>query len=161
MRRDLVHSMKTTAVVLVITPDLIQWGAYRGQPVVSDLREWNKNIRERVTISLVQILCDTERSGNPRSVRTRIGTSCCVRVGAQVGTKTYDISAVVERGETQAFVLMTDGFWEYVYEEEMLATYKEASSAQAWLDAMGKYVLKRADMTKTDNYSAIVVRVEE
>ena len=79
----------------------------------------------------------------------------------QWGTKTYDISAVVERGETQAFVLMTDGFWEYVYEEEMLATYKEASSAQAWLDAMGKYVLKRADMTKTDNYSAIVVCVEE
>ena len=81
--------------------------------------------------------------------------------GRTWGTKTYDISAVVERGETQAFVLMTDGFWEYVYEEEMLATYKEASSAQAWLDAMGKYVLKRADMTKTDNYSAIVVRVEE
>ena len=44
---------------------------------------------------------------------------------------------------------------------KMLATYMDACSAQAWLDAMGKYVLKRADMTKTDNYSAIVVRVEE
>ena len=28
--------------VLVITPDLIQWAHIGGQPVVSDLREWNK-----------------------------------------------------------------------------------------------------------------------
>lgn len=139
-------------------PDTV--GAYRGQPIVSDLREWNKYQRTR-DHSLVQILCDTgeiKESG----IRTHEDRNKLLRaMGAQWGTKTYDISAVVERGETQAFVLMTDGFWEYVYEEEMLATYKEASSAQAWLDAMGKYVLKRADMTKTDNYSAIVVRVEE
>ena len=66
---------------------------------------------------------------------------------------------MLERGETQAFALMTDGFWEYVYEEELLDTLKGTDTAQAWLDAMEQFVLKRADMTKTDNYSAIVVRV--
>ena len=81
-------------------------------------------------------------------------------MGAKWGNKTYDVSAVLERGETQAFVLMTDGFWEYVYEEEMLATLRDADSAETWIHAMENYVLERADMTKTDNYSAIAVRVE-
>ena len=160
VRRDLCNSMKTTAVVLVITPDLIQW-AHIGDSRLYRIYENGTKYQRTRDHSLVQILCDTGEI-KESEIRTHEDRNKLLRaMGAQWGTKTYDISAVVERGETQAFVLMTDGFWEYVYEEEMLATYNEASSAQAWLDAMGKYVLKRADMTKTDNYSAIVVRVEE
>lgn len=160
VRRELCNSMKTTAVVLVITPDLIQW-AHIGDSRLYRIYENGTKYQRTRDHSLVQILCDTGEI-RESEIRTHEDRNKLLRaMGAQWGTKTYDISAVVECGETQAFVLMTDGFWEYVYEEEMLATYKEASSAQAWLDAMGKYVLKRADMTKTDNYSAIVVCVEE
>ncbi len=159
-QRDLRNSMKTTLVVLVITKELMQW-AHIGDSRLYRIYGCGTKYQRTRDHSLVQILSDTGEI-KESEIRTHEERNKLLRaMGAQWGTKTYDISAVIERGETQAFALMTDGFWEYVYEEEMLATLKETSSAQAWLDAMEKYVLKRADMTKTDNYSAIVVRVEE
>lgn len=159
-RRELRNSMKTTLVVLVITPEIIQW-AHIGDSRLYRIYENGTKYQRTRDHSLVQILCDTGEI-KESEIRTHEDRNKLLRaMGANWGTRTYEVSAVVERGESQAFVLMTDGFWEYVYEDEMLATLKETASAQAWLEAMEKFVLERADMTKTDNYSAIVVRVEE
>lgn len=158
--RELFDSMKTTLVVLVITPEIIQW-AHIGDSRLYRIYDNGTKYQRTRDHSLVQILCDTGEI-KESEIRTHEDRNKLLRVmGAQWGTKTYDVSAVIERGDTQAFALMTDGFWEYVYEEEMLAALGETVSAQAWLEEMEKFVWKRADMTKTDNYSAIVVRVEE
>ena len=50
VRRDLCNSMKTTAVVLVITPDLIQW-RISGTAGCIGFTRMEQNIRERVTIA--------------------------------------------------------------------------------------------------------------
>lgn len=159
-KRDLRDSMKTTLVVLVITPELIQW-AHIGDSRLYRIYENGTKYQRTRDHSLVQILCDTGEI-QESEIREHEDRNKLLRaMGAKWGNKTYDVSAVLERGESQAFVLMTDGFWEYVYEEEMLDANRKADTAQAWLSAMEQFVLKRADMTKTDNYSAIVVRVEE
>ena len=158
-RRDLNNSMKTTLVVLVITPELIQW-AHIGDSRLYRIYDNGAKYQRTRDHSLVQILCDTGEI-RESEIREHEDRNKLMRaMGAKWGDKTYDVSAVLERGETQAFVLMTDGFWEYVYEEEMLATLRDADSAETWIHAMENYVLERADMTKTDNYSAIAVRVE-
>ena len=158
-RRDLNNSMKTTLVVLVITPELIQW-AHIGDSRLYRIYDNGAKYQRTRDHSLVQILCDTGEI-RESEIREHEDRNKLMRaMGAKWGNKTYDVSAVLERGETQAFVLMTDGFWEYVYEEEMLATLRDADSAETWIHAMENYVLERADMTKTDNYSAIAVRVE-
>ena len=158
-RRDLNNSMKTTLVVLVITPELIQW-AHIGDSRLYRIYDNGAKYQRTRDHSLVQILCDTGEI-RESEIREHEDRNKLMRaMGAKWGNKTYDVSAVLERGETQAFVLMTDGFWEYVYEEEMLSTFRDADSAETWIHAMENYVLERADMTKTDNYSAIAVRVE-
>ena len=158
-RRDLNNSMKTTLVVLVITPELIQW-AHIGDSRLYRIYDNGAKYQRTRDHSLVQILCDTGEI-RESEIREHEDRNKLMRaMGAKWGSKTYDVSAVLERGETQAFVLMTDGFWEYVYEEEMLATLRDADSAETWIHAMENYVLERADMTKTDNYSAIAARVE-
>ena len=158
-RKDLNNSMKTTLVVLVITPELIQW-AHIGDSRLYRIYDNGAKYQRTRDHSLVQILCDTGEI-RESEIREHEDRNKLMRaMGAKWGNKTYDVSAVLERGETQAFVLMTDGFWEYVYEEEMLATLSDADSAETWIHAMENYVLERADMTKTDNYSAIAVRVE-
>ena len=158
-RRDLNNSMKTTLVVLVITPELIQW-AHIGDSRLYRIYDNGAKYQRTRDHSLVQILCDTGEIRESEIRKHEDRNKLMRAMGSKWGNKTYDVSAVLERGETQAFVLMTDGFWEYVYEEEMLATLHDADSAETWIHAMENYVLERADMTKTDNYSAIAVRVE-
>jgi len=55
-----------------------------------------------------------------------------------------------------AFLLCTDGFWQYVEEREMLETLAQAQSADNWLGIMEELLLTRA-AEGNDNYSAIAV----
>lgn len=55
-----------------------------------------------------------------------------------------------------AFLLCTDGFWELVWEKEMLACLAAAECAEGWLHAMLKLLAQRLDEA-SDNYTAIAV----
>ena len=60
---------------------------------------------------------------------------------------------------TYAFLLCTDGFWEYVYEKEMEDTLKAVDNPEAWLTAMEHLLLQRVPK-EHDNYSAAAVFCE-
>lgn len=55
-----------------------------------------------------------------------------------------------------AFLLCTDGFWEYVMEEEMERTLSGAKNPQAWIDAMVG-ILKERTPDNNDNFTAAAV----
>ena len=55
-----------------------------------------------------------------------------------------------------AFLLCTDGFWEYIEEREMEIDYTHASTPRKWIMSMEKRILKRAG-EESDNYTAIGV----
>lgn len=56
-------------------------------------------------------------------------------------------------------LLCSDGFWELILEDEMINMYKNAATAQAWLDAMARLVSQRTG-DHGDNYSAAVLLYE-
>ncbi len=58
-----------------------------------------------------------------------------------------------------AFLLCTDGFWELIVEEEMLADLREHSAAEPWLRAMQQRVLRRMG-PQADNATAVAVIVQ-
>ncbi len=59
-----------------------------------------------------------------------------------------------------AFILCTDGFWEYVYEEEMEEDLASSATPEEALSKMERRLLSR--VTKfNDNYSAIVAMVKD
>ena len=58
-----------------------------------------------------------------------------------------------------AFLLCSDGFWEYVYESEMISELHSASSPGDWLERMRRYIDKRAG-DDNDNNTAAAVWVE-
>ena len=60
----------------------------------------------------------------------------------------------IRRGD--AFLLCTDGFWEFVYEAEMEQLLKSARTPEAWLKSMEKLLLTRIP-ENTDNYTAAAV----
>jgi serine/threonine protein phosphatase PrpC len=58
--------------------------------------------------------------------------------------------------DTDAFLLCTDGFWQYVYELEMLADLVASASPEEWLDRAASRLLTRAQ-GEYDNYSALAI----
>jgi serine/threonine protein phosphatase PrpC len=56
------------------------------------------------------------------------------------------------------FLLCTDGFWEWILEEDMEATLGEVSDPAAWIERMEKLLLERATGAY-DNYTATAVFV--
>lgn len=54
------------------------------------------------------------------------------------------------------FLLCTDGFWEPVTEDEMLATLAISSTPETWLEAMAS-LIRKANNAKQDNHTAVVI----
>lgn len=61
-----------------------------------------------------------------------------------------------DKNASNAFLLCTDGFWEYVTEEEMEQTLAEAETPQDWINKMRQYLNKKAKK-ENDNNSAIAI----
>jgi serine/threonine protein phosphatase PrpC len=59
-----------------------------------------------------------------------------------------------------AFLLCTDGFWEYVHETEIEADFAKADDPDSWLVLMHERLRARAD-SGNDNYTAVAVFVEK
>jgi serine/threonine protein phosphatase PrpC len=55
-----------------------------------------------------------------------------------------------------AFLLCTDGFWEYIEERDMERALSEVRSAEEWLRRMERQVVERGGKEQ-DNYSALAV----
>ena len=55
-----------------------------------------------------------------------------------------------------AFLLCTDGFWEYIFEKEMEKLLKKSRTPQDWLDNMLQKVISRVE-ANNDNMSVICV----
>ncbi len=72
----------------------------------------------------------------------------------EVKAETKTIS--LKEGAEHAFLLCTDGFWEYVTEEEMEQTLAIAGTPKEWLSMMRKYLNRRAK-ADNDNNSAIAI----
>ncbi|MCL2861416.1 MAG: protein phosphatase 2C domain-containing protein [Firmicutes bacterium] len=70
----------------------------------------------------------------------------------------HEIKEPLEVGD--AFILCTDGFWEYVYEDEMEHDLEISKLPSEALDRMELRLLSRVQRYN-DNYSAIVVKVVE
>jgi serine/threonine protein phosphatase PrpC len=63
---------------------------------------------------------------------------------------------VMLTGGEDVFLLCTDGFWEYVYEEEMEALLRKSQSPRQWLEDM-EVVLKCRAPQGNDNFTATAV----
>ena len=69
-----------------------------------------------------------------------------------------DISEVIELNNNDAFLMCSDGFWEYVNEENIQTAFRTSYSPKSWLRKMLLY-LHENEIEKNDTYSAITVMV--
>lgn len=150
--------MKTTLVVLIVTDSYIKW-AHIGDSRLYHIYNAGTQYERTKDHSLVQLMVDMGEIGETEMRKHEDRNKLLRVMGAKWNERSFDESAILEREAEKGFALMSDGFWEYIDEEEMLKLYRETDTAEEWLNSMKALVEERADMNKTDNYSAICVKV--
>lgn len=96
----------------------------------------------------------------PEEIRFHEARSHVLKAIGQTGTLKPEISEEKLKRGNHAFLLCTDGFWEYVTEPEMVKTLSESADPSGWLQAMRKIAEGRME-PGNDNNTAIVVFVKK
>lgn len=142
--------MKTTCVSLFLTQDRAWW-AHLGD---SRLYHFvNGTLKEQTLDHSVSQMAVLAGEITKEQIRFHEDRNRVLRALGTEGTVRPDIAGELLDGSFHAFLLCTDGFWEYVLEEEMEIDLSKADKPSAWLIYMEER-LKRKVHGKNDNYSA-------
>ena len=92
----------------------------------------------------------------PREIRFHEDRNRVLRaLGGDNARPELSHTVMLTEGE-DVFLLCTDGFWEYVYEEEMEAMLQRAATPEQWLREM-EAVLRTRTPADNDNFTAAAV----
>jgi len=79
-------------------------------------------------------------------------------LGHSENIKTGGLEKLQEIEPGDAFLICSDGFWEYILEKEMETDLKKATMPEMWFDLMKQRLLNKIT-SGNDNYSAICIMV--
>lgn len=150
-----VQRMKTTAVALVSDNKK----AYIGH--VGDSRLYifgrDKIITRTMDHSVPQMLALTGQI-KEEEIRNHPDRNILLKVmGIKWEKPMYELMPSVKLSKCRAFLLCTDGFWEFIEDRDMCETLKRSESPKQWLEEMEQLVRANGMGKKMDNYSAIAV----
>jgi PPM family protein phosphatase len=151
------QNMQTTVVMLATSGDSCVT-AHVGDTRCYRLKN-GKIVNQTKDHSVVQILVNQGEIGEKEMRHHEDRNKVLRSLGNQemVRPTIHVFEEVVGIGD--AFLLCSDGFWEYVWEAEMEVDYYKSSNPSEWLKRMESRLLNRATGTH-DNYTAIAVFVK-
>jgi PPM family protein phosphatase len=147
--------MRTTIVMLLASVDAALWSHsgdsrlywFRGGKLRGQTKDHSvpQRLADAGEIRPEQIRFHEDRSRLLRSLGAR----------QESGATSGAMAGKPEPGD--AFLLASDGFWEYVTEPEMEADLAASADPNAWLARMEARLRQRAT-SESDNYSALAIR---
>lgn len=148
-------AMKTTMNILTIDEKSIHWGHigdtrtyyFRKAKLVSRTKDHSV---PQMMVSMGEI--------KEKDIRHHVDRNRLLRVmGIEWPKPQYAIEEDIKIQRGQAFLMCTDGFWEYIEEKDMEKCLKKAKDVQGWLDAMNEVVRQNGEGQDMDNYTALAV----
>ena len=145
--------MKSTVAVLLLEQGRMDW-AHVGDTRLyhfidgSIVYQTQDHSASQIAVALGQI--------TPEEIRFHEDRSKIFRALGTEGGITVDTGEKTLTPGKHAFLLCSDGFWEYVYEREMERTLQEAETPQDWLDAMRVLLRSRIPEDNDNNTAAAV-----
>jgi serine/threonine protein phosphatase PrpC len=152
--------MRTTFVLLLVDPNdgRALWG-HAGDSRLYHFRDGAIANRTK-DHSVVQALVDAGEL-DPEDQRDHDASHRILRALGDSDAANPDVAdAAVAVQPGDAFLLCSDGFWEAVHEDEMLAARADAASPEDWIDTMAARIEQDAE-AEQDNYTAVAVFVGE
>jgi serine/threonine protein phosphatase PrpC len=155
--RQVKNEIKTTLVCLQIVGTSARWGH------VGDSRLYyfskNKLMRRSLDHSVSQALAAAGEI-KEKDIRRHEDRNRLLRViGIEWDSPKYELSEEVKLNKDDAFLLCSDGFWEWIEDKVIVKTMKKAGTPEHWLGLMEEEVSRNGRGHDMDNYSAIAVFV--
>lgn len=149
-------NMKTTCVFLGIEENTVRW-MHIGDSRLYHFRRGKLKSQTKdhsvsqLAVMMGEITLDQIRHHEDRN-----------RVLRALGSDSAkpEISKEIEAVPGDAFLLCTDGFWEFVYEKEMERLLRKVKEPEEWLREMEKLLRTRIP-ADTDNYTAAAVMISK
>ena len=144
--------MKTTVVLAYVANEKIVFAhvgdsrayAFKDKAIIYQSIDHSAS---QMAVSIGEITADQIRNHEDRNVLTRaLGVAENVKVDV----------VTLPCNQVDAMILCTDGFWEYVYEEDMIKTLSTSKNPDVWLYKM-REVLCRNIPLGNDNNTAIII----
>ena len=146
-------AMKSTAVVLAIRGEQAAWAH------VGDTRLYHFlngklifQTRDHSASQLAVMLGEI----TPQEIRFHEDRSRVLRALGQDDALKVETGEEALRPGSHAYLLCSDGFWEYVLEEEMETDLLQASDPEDWLTRMRRRLAQRAPADHDNNTAAAV-----
>ena len=145
-------NMKTTCVFLGIENNVVRWMHIGDSRLYHFRRGRLKSQTKDHSVSQLAVMMGEITQDKIRFHEDRN------RVLRAMGSENAkpDIAKEIAAVSGDAFLLCTDGFWEFVYEKEMEQLLRKAKEPEIWLQEMEKLLQTRAP-ENTDNYTAAAV----
>jgi serine/threonine protein phosphatase PrpC len=149
------NEMKTTMVCLRIREGMAQ-GGHIGDSRLYHFSHGRLKSQTR-DHSVPQMLVATGEI-REKDIRHHEDRNRLIRVmGIEWTSPRYELGIAVEVVAGDAFLLCSDGFWEWIEEKEMQRLLRKSPTPDVWLEAMQKVTERHSAGTNRDNYSAIAV----
>lgn len=149
------NKMRTTAAMLLLEDNALGIG-YIGDTRVYVFGE--NNIRYRTVDHSVPQMLALAGEISEKEIRNHPDRNILLKaMGTKWEKPMFEVSPVMNFSECKAALICSDGFWEYITEDEMLRELNNSDSANEWLDKMLNITKCNSVMEKRDNYSAIAI----
>ena len=150
--------MRTTITAMMIAPSGSANYAHVGDSRIYVFRD-GKIIRRTFDHSIPQLMVST---GNLKESEIRGNENRNQLLHSLGDEQDFEVEygADMQLLSGDAILLCSDGFWEYVLEEDMSNLLSRVPSAKRWVNIMEGVLLENALNDKNDNYSALAVFVK-
>ncbi len=152
--------MKTTLNVVLVGPQAIHWAH------VGDSRTYyaqNQRLLRRTFDHSVTQMLSAIGQVKEGDIRFHEDRSKLLRVlGAPWARSQVEVEADLPLCPPQQFLLCSDGFWEYITEEQIQICLEEADSPQIWMENMQELIRRNEHGRpgERDNRTAVAVWIE-
>jgi len=148
-------SMRTTINVLAASDDFARW-IHIGDSRLYAFHD-GQVLDQTNDHSVPQALVEADKI-RQEDIRTHPERNRLLRALGKPGEPQPDVGEPLYIGAGDAFLLCSDGFWEYVLESEMEIDLRVAHNPDEWIESMERRLLERVP-PDNDNYSALAVFV--
>lgn len=154
---ELQDQMKTTLVLLRVAGEMAQW-IHVGDSRLYCFQEGGQMLRT-LDHSVPQMLVAAGEL-RERDIRFHEDRNRLVRVlGMEWDAPKYTLSDRMPLAAPTSFLLLSDGFWEYISDKQMQRCLRRAPTPEAWLEGMRRIVQRNGKRRDMDNYTAIAVYI--
>lgn len=153
LQKELHKDMKSTAAAVFFTDKRISV-AYIGDTRIY-IFEKKKILYKTLDHSVPQMLVNAGEI-KEKDIRFHPDRNRLLRaLGDESDIVEYDSYSIAKSDEVKGILICSDGFWEYVYENDMLKLMNKSDNAEEWINKMEAVLQKNGKSRSKDNYSAI------